>query len=339
MKLGRRLSGIRLLDPVGIPAAAAPGLALLLFQLNPASLQTAVSLVVLAAAAVTTAAGLAVAAGRLRLLPHPPPAHEPSVRAVPDPGPPGQLDVHSSGPAAAHTLHAGPGPVAGITTIEEGPAMTPASPDRPSGALDLLFGPGRDTPEALAGQLLSAGADGDLGRALSELPEVTRKAAVREATAAAAGFMDVDLIGALVAGWRKHRDLTAAARRTVTAPGSIELVDMAGHQITMTQHPSVVVLVDGLQVATIRLGLSVVLRVHAMTAGISGGRLVALHSGCCDITASLAVQERTVLTRQAHLMLPGVIPLSPGIGLLAAGNDPASARAPAPLSRRPDALD
>ena len=80
-------------------------------------------------------------------------------------------------------------------------------------------------------------------------------------------------------------------------------------------------------------------RVHAMTAGISGGRLVALRSGRCDITASLAVQEINDLTRQAHLMLPDVIPLSPGIRLLAAGNDPASDRAPAPLSRRPDIVD
>jgi hypothetical protein len=73
-------------------------------------------------------------------------------------------------------------------------------------------------------------------------------------------------------------------------------------------------------VPVIQLGLSVVMRVHAMTAGISAGRLVALHSGRCDITATLAVQGINVLSRQAHLMLPGVIPLSPGIRLLAAGD-------------------
>jgi len=325
MKLCRRLSGIGLLDPAGSSAATAPGLAFVLFQLNTASLQTAVSLIVLLAVAVTTAAGLAVAVGRLRLRPHPPPVHAPSVRAVPDPGPPGQLNVHSSGPATARMVRVEPGRGAGITTIEEGPAMTPAPPDRPNSALDLLFGPGSDTPEALAGQILSADANGDLGRALESLPGATREAAVREATTAAARFMDVDLIGALVAGWRKHHDLTAAAQRTVAAPGVIELVHMAGHQITMTQQPSVIVLVDGLQVTTIRLGLSVVLTVNAMTAGISAGRLVALHSGCCDITAALAVQGISVLTGQTHLMLPGVIPLSPGIRLLAAGDHPVTA--------------
>ena len=52
MKLGR---------PVSFSATAAPGLAVLLFHVNPAALKTAGSLVVLLAAAVTTAAGLMVA--------------------------------------------------------------------------------------------------------------------------------------------------------------------------------------------------------------------------------------------------------------------------------------
>ena len=127
--------------------------------------------------------------------------------------------------------------------------MTSAVQDHPHTALDLLFGPGNDTPEALARQLMSAGTDRDLGRALENLPRASRDAAVRETTAAAAGLLNLDLIGGLVAGWRKHHDLTAAAQRTIAAPGSVELVDMAGHQISISQHPSVTVLVDGAQVA------------------------------------------------------------------------------------------
>jgi hypothetical protein len=202
--------------------------------------------------------------------------------------------------------------------------MTSAVQDHPHTALDLLFGPGNDTPEAMARQLLSAGADGDLGRALENLPRATRDAAVRETTAAAAGLLNVDLFGGLVAGWRKHHDLTAAAQRTLAVPGSVELVDMAGHQITTSQHPLVKVLVNEAEVATIQLGLSLVFRVTAMGARISAGRLVALHSGRCDLTVTLAVQGTTVLTKQAHLTLPGVIPLGRGIRLLAAHHYPAS---------------
>lgn len=113
--------------------------------------------------------------------------------------------------------------------------MTSAQQERPYTALELLFGPGNDNPEALASQILSADAGRDLGRALENLPTATREAAAREVTAAAAGLLNVDPIGELVAGWRKHHDLTTAAQRTLTAPGSVELVDMTGHQITTTQ--------------------------------------------------------------------------------------------------------
>jgi hypothetical protein len=202
--------------------------------------------------------------------------------------------------------------------------MTLAVQDRPSTTtLDLLFSPGEDAPGALAHQILSAGADGNLGRALENLPTATREAGVREAATAAARLLDIDLIGLLVAGWREHHDLTEAARRTLAAPGSTELVDLATHQITTTQQPFVSILVDGHRVATLQLGLSVVFDVSALVAGISAGRLVALHSGHCDITATLAIQETDILTRRAHIELPSVVPINPAIRLLAARNYPA----------------
>jgi hypothetical protein len=201
--------------------------------------------------------------------------------------------------------------------------MMPAGPARPPAALTLLFGPG-DAAEALGHAVVSAAADGSLGRALAHLPPEARTAAVREVTAAAAGLLDVGLADVLITGWREHRDLTAAARRTLAAPGSTELVDLAEHQVTSTQEPYVSVLVDGHQVATVQLGLTVVCDVTAMLAGISAGRLVAVHSGECDITLTLAIDGAEVITRQTRLALPGVITVHRGIRLL-----PASAYPPA----------
>ena len=202
--------------------------------------------------------------------------------------------------------------------------MTPAVPDHPSTTLDLLFGAGQDAPAALAHQILAAGG-GSLGGALENLPKATCEAAVREATTQAAGLLDIDLISLLVAGWRAHHDLAAAARHTLATPGSTELVDLATHQITTTQQPSVTVLIDGHRVASLQLDLSVVFDVSALGAGITAGRLVTLHSGRCDITASLAIQGTNVITKQAHLELPGIIQLGPGIRLLPARNYPAGA--------------
>lgn len=195
----------------------------------------------------------------------------------------------------------------------------------PQTVLDLLFAPGEDSAEALGRQILSAGSSGELGHALADLPSVTREAAVREVSTAAAGLLDIDLIGLLVAGWRDVHDLAGAARRTLTSPDSTELVDLATHQITVTRHPSVDVMVDTLRVARVQLGLSVVFDVSVLVAGVSAGLLTALHSGRCDITASLAIQGTTVLTRPGHLELPGAVSLSPGIRLLPSRDYPPGA--------------
>jgi hypothetical protein len=206
--------------------------------------------------------------------------------------------------------------------------MTTAGQDTTPTALDLLFGADTDAAETLAGEILSPGGDQDLGRALAHLPEMTRRAAVQEAATAAAGLLKVDLIGVLVRGWREHRDIVSAARRTLAAPASTELVSMSAHEVTLEQRPSVSVLVDGQRVATLELGLSIVFDVNALLLLISGGRLVAVRSGRCEITATLAVQGADLLVRQAHLELPGVIPLGQGIRLLPVGEYPARADLP-----------
>ena len=195
-----------------------------------------------------------------------------------------------------------------MTTTEEGSTPT---------ALDLLFGPDADAAaETLAREISSPRGGQDLGRALADLPETITTAATQEAGTTMAALLKVDLIGVLLRGWREHRDIVSAARRTLAAPGSTELVGMSAHEVTLDQRPSVNVLVDGHQVASLQLGLSIVFDVNAVLLGISGGRLVAVRSGRCDITATLAVQGTDLLVRHTRLELPGVIPLRRGIRLL-----------------------
>ena len=68
--------------------------------------------------------------------------------------------------------------------------------------------------------------------------------------------------------------------------------------------------------ATIHLDLSFLFDVQAVLAGIRDGQLVALHSGHCDVTATLAIEKSEVASKQDRFTLPGVIPLNPGIRLL-----------------------
>ena len=182
-------------------------------------------------------------------------------------------------------------------------------------ALALFTDSGRGLPEVPGQPLLSAQVAGNLP-ALDRLPQVTRDAAVREARAAVTGLLDVSLIGVLVSAWRTHEDLTSAARRTLAVPGTTELVPLAEHQITSVMHPYVTVFVDGYQVTTIHLDLSLLFDVQAVLAGVRDGFLVALHSGHCDVTATLAIEKTEVASKQVRFTLPGVVPLNPGIRLL-----------------------
>jgi hypothetical protein len=193
--------------------------------------------------------------------------------------------------------------------------MTSPQPPRPPTFLTWLFGPG-DATQGLTRAIVSAGAHGKLGRALGHLRKEARSAAIRDIAAAAAGLLDVDVGHELITGWQKHRQLTAAAQRTLATPGSTELVDLVEYQVTSSQEPYVSVLIDGHQVATVQLGITVVFDITGMLAKITAGRLVAVDSGDCDITATMAIDGVEVITRQTRLRLPGAVPLHGGIRLL-----------------------
>jgi hypothetical protein len=207
--------------------------------------------------------------------------------------------------------------------------MTTTGPAHPPTALTLLFGSEGDAPRVIGERLLAVAGDSDLGRALEKLPQVMSEAAARELAAATAGLLNLNLPDVIVAGWRAHAELVAAARRTLASPGSTEFVGLAAHSVTVTQEPYVTLLADGHRIATLRLELSLVLGITAVVARVSAGRLTALESGHCDITATLAMQGIDVETKQTRLELPGVITLGTGIPLLPshpASTDPASER-------------
>jgi hypothetical protein len=194
-----------------------------------------------------------------------------------------------------------------------------SEPDDVITAADLLFGSTRDAHEALARHVMSART---MGRAFARLPRVTREAAVHEAAVAAVGLLKVDLVEVLVTGWREHRDIFSAARRTLDMPGSKELVGLAPHRITTVQQPAVSILVDGHRVHTLQLGLSIFFEVTGLVAGIHAGRLAAIHAGRGDVGVALTVHELEVLTKRSHLELPGVKSLKRGFRLLSASEYP-----------------
>jgi len=196
--------------------------------------------------------------------------------------------------------------------------MTTA-PAHSDSVLTVLFGPSEEQHDALTRAVATSG---NAGSTLDKLPPAVRDIAAREVASAAAGLLDINLVDVLVAGWRQYQDLTSAARRTLAAPGSSELVELATHRITLSQQPYVAILVDGSQFAKVQLGVSVVFDLSAVLARVRAGFLVGVHAGKCDITATLSIDDEEVVSKQAHIDLPGEITLRREIRLLPAREYP-----------------
>lgn len=180
----------------------------------------------------------------------------------------------------------------------------------------FLFGAGEDTSRSLSQAL---GQVVDLSSLAVWLPSAAaRKAAVREAAGAIADLVELDVVDVLVAGWRTHAALTAAARRTLAAPDSTEVVDLATHRITSTHRPWVDVVIDEVHVVKLDLELHLELVVRGVVAVVRHGRLVDLQFLGCDVVTSLSV-EGIEVARQDGALDPSLvgdfgdgIPLTPG---------------------------
>jgi hypothetical protein len=163
--------------------------------------------------------------------------------------------------------------------------------------------------------------------ALPRLSRAGRAAAGAELTDMAKGLLELDLGSLALAGWRKHRDLLAAATRTSEHPGSTELVELATHRITSVHRPSVDLLVDGVRVAVVRLELEVELLVRALVATVRLGHLIGLRSGSFDVRLTLSVAGRQVAGHRTSLASPLFVPLGDGIALPVRIRTPADASA------------
>ncbi len=177
------------------------------------------------------------------------------------------------------------------------------------------------TARSLLSEQAPEGAGTGLAAALADAPAVrsgmrgVRKlstAGLRAVNAEVGGVADelleIDLGDALVLGWRKYAALQEAARRTLADPGGEEIVLLASHTVRSQHQPSVDLVVDGLTVNRFEFDVVIELVVTGVAAVVREGALVALRSGRCDVSVSVALEGARLLeahrTLDAALLLP-----------------------------------
>jgi hypothetical protein len=198
-----------------------------------------------------------------------------------------------------------------------------------------------DTGHALARALDEHGVLGSLDSALGLVARTTREAAGDQVAAVADGVLDLDLGDLVVAGWRKQGQLAAAAERTAANPGTSELVELATHRVSSVHHPYVELLVNDVRVTTVNFELDLEFEIKALVATVRDGHLVSLHSGDCDLSATLTAEGVRLASRSQHFDLPLVVrwPLLLRLGggtdpLPYGAKPPPTSAPPVPSSRR-----
>jgi hypothetical protein len=155
-----------------------------------------------------------------------------------------------------------------------------------------------------------------LSQGLASVPAGPRESAAAELRGAVANLLGLRLGDALVAAWRAHQALVTAARATIDNPLATELVQLATHRVSTSHRPYIDITVNGAKLATLHFELNLVFEVDSVLATVRRGRLVALGSGRCMVTGSLACEGMDLASRHAVLDPAVMVEIGDGIPLL-----------------------
>jgi hypothetical protein len=179
-------------------------------------------------------------------------------------------------------------------------------------ARSFLFGPdglaelGQRLEDA---DVLSAAADG-LGAAGESLWRVGGQ----QLAGVASDFLELDLASVALSGWRKHRELLAAADRT-RGTTQRAVVPLGNRDISLVQTPSIDVMVGEATLTVVRFELRVDIAVLGVAGVVRDGALVALTGGGCEVTVSFSAAGVRLAEKTGRIDPHLAIPLGGGLPL------------------------
>jgi hypothetical protein len=209
----------------------------------------------------------------------------------------------------------------------------------------LLFGHENEDPGAL---VLSPSWDqfeASLDKVPAELAGMTRETVGREVATAISDAEDLQLGDLMIYGWRTHRHLIEAARRSLQEPGKREVVQLAAHRLTATRHPVVDLTADQVVLYSAHFTVTVTFDVDLADAVVDQGKLTKMTTGGFSVLAVLEAElpagNVEMIRRRHRVESRLVIPLGQGVVLL--GPEPgrhvagvAAPRLPLDAAEQPD---
>jgi hypothetical protein len=93
-------------------------------------------------------------------------------------------------------------------------------------------------------------------------------------------------------------------------------VALVTHRIESNHRPTVELFIDGKSVGTIEMELDVAFDMAGVVAVVREARLMAIRSGNCTVTGTLAIARAVVAQQRRQFDLPGAVRLHHGVALL-----------------------
>jgi hypothetical protein len=146
--------------------------------------------------------------------------------------------------------------------------MTTAQANQSFGSPESLF-----SSSDIASALETSGVADLVRGQLRGFTQATRSQAVNEVERITAELTDLNPLQVIIDALSTYHELREAGRRTINEPDSEELVELIEHQVTFQNEPSIKVVVDGKQIASLHMLFSLIFQIQALTATVRAGRL------------------------------------------------------------------
>jgi hypothetical protein len=179
----------------------------------------------------------------------------------------------------------------------------------------VLFGPDGRARDALSALLDEVDVIDVSTNQVRSLRKAGVKALMNKIAEASVELLGIDLLDAVIAGWRKHSALVRAAEDTAST-FEPEIVQLATHRMTLLYRPYIDLMVEDVVVTTLHLEAEVEVTIQALVATVERGKLTELHSGDCLLNTKLLAEGIEIARAQGHIDLPLTIELADGLQLL-----------------------
>jgi hypothetical protein len=183
----------------------------------------------------------------------------------------------------------------------------------PYTARAILF-PQTEAQQALSHELDNSGVAAEALRSVKHLSDAGQREVLRRLTDVTSEILGVDAVDLVVRTLWTYDDLVVAARRTIAAPASVEIVQLLTIPIPWVTRAEVQLRVNDVARFRICFEIKLVLEINA-EAVIRNGWLIALRSGQCGVTVTLTVNDGPLMTNATRFDLDVALQLGHGIPL------------------------